>query len=105
MLSCMCKFAFVRDNSNSVLLLTLKFFQRCFISASPRCICIVYVGVIARLFYLNKVLFYIIYLCVFDNFIFSKLYVFFPCVLSLQTLKCLSNKTPRSLVDFSLCIS
>ena len=45
MFSCMCKFAFVKDNSNSLLLLNLKFHQICSISAAPRCICIVYVGV------------------------------------------------------------
>ena len=41
MFSRMCKFVFVKDNSNSVLLLTLKFFQICSISAAPGCICIV----------------------------------------------------------------
>ena len=45
MFSCMCKFVFVKDNSNSVLLLTLKFFQICSIGAAPRRICIVKVGV------------------------------------------------------------
>ena len=63
MFSCMCRFVFVKDNSNSVLLLTLKFFQLCSISAAPRCIGrIEYMSSrgIARLFYLNKVLLYII---------------------------------------------
>ena len=41
MFSRMCKFVFVKDNSNSVLLLTWKFFQICSISAVPCCVCIV----------------------------------------------------------------
>ena len=41
MFLCMCKFVFAKDNSNSVLLLTLKFFQICSASAAPRYICIV----------------------------------------------------------------
>ena len=45
MFSCTFKLVFVKDNSNSMLLLTLKFFQICSISAAPRCICIVQVGV------------------------------------------------------------
>ena len=45
MFSRMCKLVFVKDNSISVLFLTLKFFQICSISAAPHCICIVWVGV------------------------------------------------------------
>ena len=69
MSSCMCKFVFVKDKSNSVLLLTLMFFQMCSSKAAPRCICSFgRTGYIssrgtARVFYLNKVLPYIIYLC------------------------------------------
>ena len=41
MFSCMCKFIFVKDDSESVLLLTLNVFQICSISVASRCICIV----------------------------------------------------------------
>ena len=41
MFSCMCKFIFVKDDSESVLLLTLKVFQISSISVASRCICIV----------------------------------------------------------------
>ena len=34
MFSCMCKFVYVKDNSNSVLLLTSEFFQMCTISVA-----------------------------------------------------------------------
>ena len=52
---------------------------------------------IARLFYLNKVLIYIIYLC-FWRFYF----VSFICSIYI---KCWSKKFPRNLIDSSLCIS
>ena len=74
----MCKFVSVIDNYNGVLLLTLKFFQICSISASPPWFCI-YLCILAIIFQVH-------FMCSF-------------------LVKCSSNKTPRSLIDFSLCIS
>ena len=78
MLQCRCKFVCVKDNYNGVLLLTLKIFQISSISASPSWFCI--------------------YLCILANIFL----VHFMCSI---VVKCWSNKTPRSLIDFSLCIS
>ena len=85
MFSRMCKFVFVKDNSNSVLLLILRFFQIFSISAAPRCILhrlgrSEYMSSrgIARLFYLNRTLLYIIYLCFWQSY-----FQYVLCVLSM----------------------
>ena len=53
---------------------------------------------IAKFFYLNKVFLHKIYLCI--------LTIIFPISFMCSfPVRCWSNKTPRSLTDFSLCIS
>ena len=93
MFCCMCKFVFGKYNSNRVFLFTLKVFQKCSISAALRHIS----RSIARLFYLNKVFLYIIYLCFWHFFSVNFMCPFY--------VKYWSNKTPRNLIDSFLYIS
>ena len=83
MFALMCKFDFEKNNSNSVLLLTLKFYKNVllvlhhlYLHSLGKSEYMSGRG-IARHFYLNKVFLYIIYL--FLAILSSVSFVFFPC--------------------------